>query len=264
VAPDKPRSFIIALMVGLLALPAAAVALSLGRNPVEAADEAATPSSATSTAVVTSLVADGRGLEVACGRDGLRLFAAEADGSITALQQAALDALRPICAEEGTALPGASAGPATTLGGTQAAAPVSGAGAQIRHDTAAQESTTTSTVQESALGAYTVTGGSADIEFSRDAARVVSVHEAAGFTAVVNQSGPDAIDITFAAPAHVSTITVTRPAGEWAVGTAETPLTVGGGAAAGNNDDRDGDEGDDDRNETDDRDDGGGRGEDDD
>jgi hypothetical protein len=41
----------------------------------------------------------------ACGDEGLKLVELEKDGSITDVQQAALDALRPICSDQGQPLP---------------------------------------------------------------------------------------------------------------------------------------------------------------
>jgi hypothetical protein len=53
-------------------------------------------------------------LEAACGELGVGMVAAEADGSITDIQQAALDALREICAQQGMPLPGKPAPPPVT------------------------------------------------------------------------------------------------------------------------------------------------------
>jgi hypothetical protein len=50
-------------------------------------------------------------LEAACGSEGLELVEREAAETITDLEQAALDALRQICAEEGLELPGPPAPP---------------------------------------------------------------------------------------------------------------------------------------------------------
>jgi hypothetical protein len=41
----------------------------------------------------------------ACGNEGMKLVELEKDGSITDVQQAALDALRPICSDQGQPLP---------------------------------------------------------------------------------------------------------------------------------------------------------------
>ncbi|HLF43169.1 MAG TPA: hypothetical protein VJA46_06535 [Acidimicrobiia bacterium] len=96
--------------LGTLLIPLTAFAASMMvRNdpPVEPA------TSVTSTvvepqvgAVFDTQTATAADLMAACGEAGLRLVATEADGSITDIQQAALDALREICAQEGLPLPG--------------------------------------------------------------------------------------------------------------------------------------------------------------
>jgi len=50
-------------------------------------------------------------LEAACGEQGWALVEREAEGTINELEQAALDSLRQICAEEGLELPGPPAPP---------------------------------------------------------------------------------------------------------------------------------------------------------
>jgi hypothetical protein len=50
--------------------------------------------------------ADGADLTAACGPAGMELVALEQVGAISAVQQAALDALRGICEQEGIPLPG--------------------------------------------------------------------------------------------------------------------------------------------------------------
>jgi hypothetical protein len=71
----------------------------------------ATPVTLTEFAPQTATAAD---LEAACGELGVGMVAAEADGSITDIQQAALDALREICAQQGMPLPGKPAPPPVT------------------------------------------------------------------------------------------------------------------------------------------------------
>lgn len=107
--------FSLSLIVGLLAIPVAAigaVAMTGDRAPEEEATTVVTSAEApASQQVVFGAVADATAddLAAACGDAGLALVAAEEDGSITDLQQAALDALRPICESQGTALPGKAA-----------------------------------------------------------------------------------------------------------------------------------------------------------
>ena len=110
---DSRRKALAGLFGGVLAIPALALASSAlfaSTDPeAEAADDQATgtasaevaaqqaPSSATVTATA-------RDVRRACGRDGQALVDAEAAGTIGAVEQAALDALRPICAAEGRPL----------------------------------------------------------------------------------------------------------------------------------------------------------------
>lgn len=96
--------------LGTLLIPLSAFAASMMvRNdaPVEP------PTSVSSTvvdspieAVFDTQTATAADLVAACGEAGLRLVDTEADGSITGIQQAALDALREICSEQGMPLPG--------------------------------------------------------------------------------------------------------------------------------------------------------------
>ena len=58
---------------------------------------------------VTAAPSTGADLETACGVAGLAMVAAETAGTISQLQQAALDALRGICAEQGMPLPAPAA-----------------------------------------------------------------------------------------------------------------------------------------------------------
>lgn len=89
--------------------PAVAAAPPLGptgSEPVPSATPGAAPSG-TSTTTSPSGASTGTDLENACGDDGLSLVAAERAGTASDVQQAALDALRPICDEAGTPLPAA-------------------------------------------------------------------------------------------------------------------------------------------------------------
>ena len=58
---------------------------------------------------VTANPSTGADLETACSEDGLAMVAAETAGTISQLQQAALDALRGICVEQGMPLPAPAA-----------------------------------------------------------------------------------------------------------------------------------------------------------
>ncbi len=127
---NQPRSstFTISLILGLLLIPLSAVAATAlisnddgdtGEDDaavvvVEAPQttvpttEAATAETVFVTEPPTATRAD---LEAACGPEGLELVERELDGTITDLEQAALDSLRQICAEEGLELAGPPAPP---------------------------------------------------------------------------------------------------------------------------------------------------------
>lgn len=99
----------ISVALGTLLIPVSAFAASVlvkDAAPVESTTSVTAPAvtqAGTGFATQTATAAD---LRAACGVEGLRLVDAEANLSITGLQQAALDALREICVQEGMPLPG--------------------------------------------------------------------------------------------------------------------------------------------------------------
>lgn len=127
---NQPRSstFTISLILGLLLIPLSAVAATalISNDDGETGEddaavvvvevpettvpttEAATAETVFVTEPPTATRAD---LEAACGPEGLELVERELDGTITDLEQAALDSLRQICAEEGLELAGPPAPP---------------------------------------------------------------------------------------------------------------------------------------------------------
>ena len=127
---NQPRSsmFTISLILGLLLIPLSAVAATalISNDDGETGEddaavvvvevpettvpttEAVTAKTVFVTEPPTATRAD---LEAACGPEGLGLIETELDGTITDLEQAALDSLRQICAEEGLELAGPSAPP---------------------------------------------------------------------------------------------------------------------------------------------------------
>ena len=130
----KPRSsmFTISLILGLLLIPLSAVAATAlissdGESELDDAGvivvevpEATVPESTVPTTEVLEAetvfvteppTATSADLGAACGPEGLELVEREAEGTITDLEQAALDALRQICAGEGLELPGPPAPP---------------------------------------------------------------------------------------------------------------------------------------------------------
>ncbi|HUU62089.1 MAG TPA: hypothetical protein VMX37_06870 [Acidimicrobiia bacterium] len=101
----KRKGFLVALAIGLLSAPA----LAFGVAQTPGADSTATVpvTSATLAAAPAAAVAGPEAdLAAACGAEGASLVAAEAAGTLTDVQQAALDALRPICAAAGFSLAG--------------------------------------------------------------------------------------------------------------------------------------------------------------
>ena len=112
---DKKRKILVgALMLGLISGPA--VALAAGSifggdgslDPVAAAPATAAPFAEpiAQQAPAPDHAAD---LLAACGTEGRSLVAGEAAGELSDVEQAALEALRPICADAGVALPEAAA-----------------------------------------------------------------------------------------------------------------------------------------------------------
>jgi len=108
------RSVSTSMVLGLLLVPLSAYAASVligdrpqteleAPAPASAPASLSTPVTATDFAIQTATAAD---LAAACGETGMGLVAAETEGSISDVQQAALDALREICAEQGMPLPG--------------------------------------------------------------------------------------------------------------------------------------------------------------
>lgn len=110
-ADRTPRRLAASIVVGLLAIPLAAVASgSLVGSFVSQPEPSEAPTTVADgqqdvmrSAESTASLRDD--LEVACGEAGLVLVDAESTGTITIVQQAALDALRPICDAEGMPLP---------------------------------------------------------------------------------------------------------------------------------------------------------------
>lgn len=124
----RSSTFTISLILGLLLIPLSAVAATAlisndgetddGEAAVTVVDVPETTITTTTEVVVAETVfvtepptATRGDLEAACGEEGFELVEREASETITDLEQAALDALRQICAEEGLELPGPPAPP---------------------------------------------------------------------------------------------------------------------------------------------------------
>ena len=130
-SPRKTQSrssmFTISLILGLLLIPLSAVAATalISSDGESDSDDAGvivvevpetTVATTATTEAETVFVAEPptatrADLEAACGPEGLELVERETAGTITDLEQAALDSLRQICAEEGLELAGPPAPP---------------------------------------------------------------------------------------------------------------------------------------------------------
>jgi hypothetical protein len=90
----------VSIIVGTLLVPLTALAAIWLTDTDQAAEETSAP---TTTALVTNDIA--ADLQTACGPEGMQLVSLEESASITNVQQAALDALREVCQQQGIPLP---------------------------------------------------------------------------------------------------------------------------------------------------------------
>jgi hypothetical protein len=105
-APRQKKSLALSLALGALLVPLAAFAASaLVRDASNQEPPISTTAGSADPATITAAPTGLADIGIACGEEGMQLLTAEADGSITDVQQAALDALRDICEAEGRALP---------------------------------------------------------------------------------------------------------------------------------------------------------------
>lgn len=103
----------LSVILGTVMIPLSALAAYALVSPTPSVEEPA-PAADSSVAtdpllVFNSGTATPEDLAAACGPAGLALVDAENQGTITDVQQAALDALREICASQGLQLPGKTA-----------------------------------------------------------------------------------------------------------------------------------------------------------
>jgi len=100
----------VSIIVGTLLVPLTALAAIWLTDPDQAAEETSDPTTTPLITTVTSppitaatidIAAD---LQTACGPEGMQLVSLES-ASITKVQQAALDALREVCQQQGIPLP---------------------------------------------------------------------------------------------------------------------------------------------------------------
>ena len=105
-SPRSKKSVSLSVIVGTLLVPLSAYAAS---SLVETSDVAESVTAPETSPVVepaiTAAPSTSADMETACGEAGLAMVAAETAGTISQLQQAALDALRGICVEQGMSLP---------------------------------------------------------------------------------------------------------------------------------------------------------------
>lgn len=112
---DRIR-YVLAIAAGVLAIPGLALASNAALS--SAPDDTTT----TTTIGVDQAALEAQDLLRACGAEGRYLVDLEATGMIDAVQQAALDALRPICEEVSLPLP---VSPVATVPAAISAAPAS-------------------------------------------------------------------------------------------------------------------------------------------
>lgn len=216
--------FIAALLAGLLVVPGLAFAFGRGDgaepDPAQPPEEVAATLAGSVLAVGEAGEADAYAdLEAACGPLGQELVAAEASGDIDAVQQAALDALRPICEEAGSPLPPPPAAEPEVVYATAAA---------TGPWRAAQTTNSTAAPVEPSIGEYPVQGGSVTLAFYPDEVEIVDSTANPGFEMEAGRQGAELV-IEFRSPGHVSRIVVLLTGGEWSVTTQELPATTAGG-----------------------------------
>jgi hypothetical protein len=104
----RKRGISASVILGTVLVPLSAFAASVLISNGSGVEAVATSTTAppVSDTVFAAQTATPSDLEAACGEAGLILVEAESDGSATEVQQAALDALREICDQQGTPLPG--------------------------------------------------------------------------------------------------------------------------------------------------------------
>jgi hypothetical protein len=107
----RRQSLSVSVVLGIVLVPLAAFAASVLVDSEEPSETSSTTVPAAVApiqpeAVPSPETASTDDLAAACGDAGLVLVDAEADGSISEVQQAALDGLREVCDQQGMPLPG--------------------------------------------------------------------------------------------------------------------------------------------------------------
>jgi hypothetical protein len=147
-SPSGGRKYSTSLILGLLFVPVSAVMAVALVSPSSDADTgieeqvAAVPETTIAAASATTTTAgifeysSHEDLVAACGPEGIGLVEREAAGSISPLEQAALDSLRAICETEGMPLPGPPApAPIVKVVATPASTPATTTGTDPGNDT---------------------------------------------------------------------------------------------------------------------------------
>lgn len=105
--PAKKDTKPLSVIIGTLLVPLSAVAAYALTTPALEPEIPVASVSTTSTALAVTNPATDSDIAEACGPAGIALVEAEANGTITEVQQAALTALRDICGAQGSPLPAA-------------------------------------------------------------------------------------------------------------------------------------------------------------
>jgi len=118
------KSVSMSMIIGTLLVPLGAYVASALVQTIGVAEPTTAPEAPPAAeSAVTEPVSMGSDLETACGEAGLGMVAAEKTRTIGELQQAALDALRGVCAEQGLPLPAPPATQPAVSAVTQPAPP---------------------------------------------------------------------------------------------------------------------------------------------
>jgi len=124
----------LSILIGTLLVPLSALAavVLVDTAPSDVATDPTPPTTTAAAPAPVTPPSRHSDLLAACGADGMKLVDLETAGVASDVQQAALDALRPICGEAGMPLP---EGPAPTAAPDVAVVEASGAGlAQVADD----------------------------------------------------------------------------------------------------------------------------------
>ncbi len=224
---QSQRGFVVALLIGMLALPTIAIAVAPsdsvpGETAEAEADQLALAAPAdlmvAGAPVVLALPASANfdpDLALACGVTGLDMVAREDAGELTVIESAALAALRPICAAYDLDLPDVQVTAKATTTRSAAASPATTVAASV--------ASTTPTAPAAAVGSYDVDGGTVTLAFYENRVEVLSVRTNSGYKYETEREGSQEIEIKFEHEnGRKSFVFVTQPGGQWKVVTANS------------------------------------------